>query len=103
MPSHCHPVSRQLGQRLRALRKAQGLSLLDLAARLGWSKTKVLRLENGTCQLTPEHLHALCAALGVEVRVQFDPVSPHCPCTALYHVSPPPVLPAVPLIDAWQA
>jgi transcriptional regulator with XRE-family HTH domain len=71
-----YPFSYQRGQRLRALRQAQGLSARELAARTTFSKSKVLRLENGLSPLTPDIEAELCAALGVEMRVQFGPTQP---------------------------
>jgi transcriptional regulator with XRE-family HTH domain len=78
-----YPFSYQRGQRLRELRQARGLSARELAARTTFSKSKVLRLENGLSPLTPDIEAELCAALGVEMRVQFVPPQPGCSETVL--------------------
>ncbi|MFC0530418.1 helix-turn-helix domain-containing protein [Phytohabitans kaempferiae] len=41
------PDRRELATRLRDLRKAAGLSTTQLAAQLGWSQSKVSKIENG--------------------------------------------------------
>lgn len=57
--------------RIRELRKAQGLTLADVAARCDPSTTAVTvgRLETGTRQLTVHWMERLSKALGVEPRL----------------------------------
>ncbi|MCB5166037.1 helix-turn-helix transcriptional regulator [Streptomyces bambusae] len=54
-----------LGARLRELRAEAGLSGKDLAARLGWQRSKVSRLENGKQTATEADTDAWAAAAGV--------------------------------------
>lgn len=54
-----------LGARLRELRTEAGLNGKVLAARLGWQRSKVSRLENGRQTATAEDLEAWARALDV--------------------------------------
>ncbi|MET3985404.1 helix-turn-helix transcriptional regulator [Streptomyces sp. PvR034] len=54
-----------LGARLRELRVEAGHSGKDFAARLGWQRSKVSRLENGKQTATADDLTAWAAAAGV--------------------------------------
>lgn len=53
-----------LGARLRELRAEGGLDGKTLAARLGWQRSKVSRLQNGRQTATDEDLEAWAAAVG---------------------------------------
>ncbi|MFI6053466.1 helix-turn-helix domain-containing protein [Streptomyces violascens] len=53
-----------LGARLRELRTEAGLKGKDIAARLGWARSKVSRLENGKQTATAEDLDAWARAAG---------------------------------------
>ncbi|MCY0952100.1 helix-turn-helix domain-containing protein [Streptomyces sp. H27-S2] len=54
-----------LGARLRELRAEAGENGKDFAARLGWQRSKVSRLENGKQTATADDLTAWAAAAGV--------------------------------------
>ncbi|MFE3860363.1 helix-turn-helix domain-containing protein [Streptomyces goshikiensis] len=54
-----------LGARLRELRAEAGLNGKDFAARLGWQRSKVSRLENGKQTATEADTDAWAAAAGV--------------------------------------
>jgi transcriptional regulator with XRE-family HTH domain len=60
------PPGEPLGTRLNNLRRAAGLTLSDVAARLGVSKPTVWAWEKGKARPLPERLGAIAAALGVE-------------------------------------
>jgi len=65
-PRVSRPTSEALSSppnRLRELREARGLTLADLAARLGTTNQQVSHLELGKRQLTVEWLRRLGAAL----------------------------------------
>ena len=51
------------GRRIRKLRRREGLSQYELAARLRWSRSHVANLENGYRVATPMHLKAVRSAL----------------------------------------
>lgn len=55
-----------LGVRLNRLRREAGLTLADIAARLGVSKPTVWAWEKGKARPLPERLEAIAAALGVK-------------------------------------
>lgn len=52
-----------LSNRIRAVRKARGLSLQEVAAKLGVEHTTISRLERGEMKITGEYLASLSAAL----------------------------------------
>jgi transcriptional regulator with XRE-family HTH domain len=53
------------GQRIRELRRAQGLSAADLAASLGWPLDTLLNYEYGRRPLQLDRLEAIAVQLGV--------------------------------------
>jgi transcriptional regulator with XRE-family HTH domain len=53
------------GQRIRELRRAQGMSAPDLAAALGWPLDTLLNYEYGRRPLQLDRLEAIAAQLGV--------------------------------------
>lgn len=65
-----------LGPRLRALRRARGLSLRLLAAETGVSEATLSRIETGASPVTAPHLYALARALGTDVASFFAPATP---------------------------
>lgn len=54
-----------LGQRLRELRESKGLSGSELARRLGWSQSRVSRIETARQSLTADDVRAITRMLGV--------------------------------------
>jgi transcriptional regulator with XRE-family HTH domain len=58
-------IDARLARRLEDLRRAQGWSLDDLAARSGVSRASLSRLEHGEVSPTAAVLGRLCAAFGV--------------------------------------
>lgn len=54
-----------LGERLRALREASGVSLDDANARLKWYRGKLSKIENGTLGLSERELSTLLDCYGV--------------------------------------
>jgi transcriptional regulator with XRE-family HTH domain len=57
------PDRRELATRLRDLRKAAGLSTTQLAAHLGWSQSKVSKIENGRTKPAVADVKAWLAAV----------------------------------------
>jgi transcriptional regulator with XRE-family HTH domain len=67
------PVASQMGGRLRAARQARGLSLRDLARRLGVSPSLISQIETGRANPSVSTLYALASELDVSVdEVLFD-------------------------------
>jgi len=56
---------RRLGAALRRLRESAGMSLDDVARKLGWSTSKVSRIELAKIAVTPADVRALLGALEV--------------------------------------
>jgi transcriptional regulator with XRE-family HTH domain len=54
---------RRLGAALRRLREASGLSLHAVAEELGWSTSKISRIESAKIAVTPADVHALLSVL----------------------------------------
>lgn len=60
-----------LGERLRAARRAKGLTLRDLAAQIGVSASLLSQVENGKSQASVTNLHALVTALDITLDELF--------------------------------
>lgn len=58
-------VSEALGQRINRLRRDRGMTLADVASKLGVSKPTVWAWEKGKARPLPERLDAIAAVLGV--------------------------------------
>ncbi|MFP4436138.1 MAG: helix-turn-helix domain-containing protein [Chloroflexaceae bacterium] len=56
-------LDQQIGQRIAAARQAAGLTVRDLAARLGWPHTTLSNYEVGRRSLPVSRLYAIAAAL----------------------------------------
>lgn len=61
------PWTRALSQTLKAERAAAGLSLDELAARSGLSRSTVVRLDSGARSIRTDQLAFICAALGLRM------------------------------------
>lgn len=61
----------ELGERVRSLREAKGLSQSELARRIGSTQPAVARLEAGGVAPRLETLERIAAALGMELVVEF--------------------------------
>lgn len=66
MPDSPTVRKRQLGIQLRKQREAAGLLNAEVAERMGWSTTKMSRLENGQTTISAAEIERLCDCLGVE-------------------------------------
>lgn len=61
-----------LGARIKALRKARGLSLAELAKYTDVSEATLSRVENDQTLVSAHHLYQLAKALGVDITAFFD-------------------------------
>jgi ribosome-binding protein aMBF1 (putative translation factor) len=61
----------QLGQEVRALREAMGLSQRELAERMGTTQSVIARLEGGGSRPSLTTLERIAEALGMTIEVHF--------------------------------
>lgn len=64
----------ELGQRIRALRRARGLTQEQLAGLVGLERTSITNIESGNQQVTLSKLILIAEALGYELVLDFRPV-----------------------------
>lgn len=62
----------QIVSELRARRKAAGLSIADVAERIGTPRARVSEIENGHIGLTLKRLYEYADALGLKVTIKFE-------------------------------
>jgi transcriptional regulator with XRE-family HTH domain len=67
-----HIATEQVGQRLRALRKARDLSIRSLAERSGLSVNTLSLIENGRTSPSVSTLHQLAQSLNVSITAFFE-------------------------------
>ncbi len=72
----------QLAAHLRALRKARGLSQVQLGAALGVGQTRIARIERDPTAVSVEQFLALLGALGVRMVLRSNEASPRPLATA---------------------
>ncbi|NTW97232.1 MAG: helix-turn-helix transcriptional regulator [Oscillochloris sp.] len=60
-----HEQSRTVGQRIAAARQRAGLSIRDLADRIGWPRDTLVNYELGRRAITIERLDQIADALGI--------------------------------------
>jgi transcriptional regulator with XRE-family HTH domain len=65
---------RELGLRLRALRNARRLTLVEVARQTGWSPSKISRLETGDRGADLNDVRELCAIYGVTDEGRVDEI-----------------------------
>lgn len=63
LPEHTH-----VGERIHWLRRAKGLSVEELAARVGKKPPTIRNIESGRYSFSVSHLHTYADALGVEQK-----------------------------------
>lgn len=67
-----HEVDKHVGERIRQLRWARGLTQQELAARAGVKFQQVQKYETGMNRVSASRLWMIADALGVEVKDFFD-------------------------------
>lgn len=60
---------------LKAYRLASGVSITEVARRIGTDRTKISEIENGRYNLTLKRMFQIAEALGLVVTVKFDRVT----------------------------
>lgn len=71
MENETDPLESAIGERLRLLRTARGLTLDDLAGASGVSRAMISRIERGEASPTAQLLSRLCAALDLTLSAFF--------------------------------
>ena len=66
------PIDRHVGQRLRALRRAKGLSQSQLAALCELSFQQIQKYEHGDNRISASRLYRLALALDVSITALFE-------------------------------
>jgi quercetin dioxygenase-like cupin family protein len=72
-------MSIPIGQHLRAVRKAKGLTLQQLASRTGFSIGYLSNIERDLVSPTVSVLSDICSALNVDMTTFLQPLSPKTP------------------------
>lgn len=62
----------RIGQRLKDIREAQGLTTTQLAERCGLVQSTISKIENGRWSASLDMLSRLCEALGARVEVCYE-------------------------------
>jgi transcriptional regulator with XRE-family HTH domain len=70
-----------VGERIRELRSASGLTVRELARRIGVSASHVSQVERGIGSFSVPALYAVAAELGVQMHVLLDPDAPSVSAT----------------------
>jgi len=69
-------LQHDIGKRIRAFRKAQGLNQSDLAKLVGCDQAHISRLEKGHSEGTPTQLYNIAQVLGTTVGILFGELPP---------------------------
>lgn len=72
-----HPVDVSVGQKLRELREAAGMTQVMLAKRVGTSFQQLQKYESGANRISASRLWELCQVLGARPRDFFVNAEPH--------------------------
>lgn len=70
------PGGLAIGPRIKALRKARGISLAELAKSAGVSEATLSRVENEQTLVSAHHLYQLANTLGADITAFFEEASP---------------------------
>jgi transcriptional regulator with XRE-family HTH domain len=78
IPVGLDPVNRHIGERLKVLRKSQGLSQDKLGAIIGVSAQQVQKYETGANRVSGAMLYGLASSLHVPVSAFFEGLPDPC-------------------------
>lgn len=79
MRGRIKPIDAELGKRLRAFRRAAGLSQTQLGAAVGITFTQVQKYEKAVDRISAGTLYELAHALGVDHSRFFEKIKPTSP------------------------
>ncbi len=94
------PDRERVGERLRAIRKRQGLTLKDLSARSGVALSTLSKIELGQISVSYEKFAAVARALDVDIAALFDSRASAAPAGGRRPVVVRSTLAAAPSYDA---
>ena len=69
----------QLSQQLRSLRKARGLTQVQLATRMGVTQSRISAMESDATKLTAEQLFRVLSSLDVGLVLRMADLEPQAP------------------------
>ena len=69
----------QLSQHLRSLRKARGLTQVQLATRMGVTQSRISAMESDATKLTAEQLFRVLSSLDVGLVLRMADLEPQAP------------------------
>jgi transcriptional regulator with XRE-family HTH domain len=64
-------INKEIGQKIRQMRKHWGLSQMELAERMGISFQQIQKYEKGATSISVSRLQQISDALGIEITVFF--------------------------------
>jgi len=71
-PKANSPIDRHIGARIRALRRADGMTQAELGIKLGVSVTQVQKYENGTDRVSAARLFTIAHTFGIAITELFE-------------------------------
>lgn len=69
-----HPIDKKLGKRIKEIRKLKGITLKQLALKIGTSYQKISCYEKGTSKISTSELFYISNTLGVDVNYFIDEI-----------------------------
>ncbi len=72
------------GKKIKEMREQAGITATDLSRRLGWSQSKISKIESGTQKLSLDDAEAIANAIGIDmVRILKDQIGVRTPISAM--------------------
>jgi len=65
-------IDKKIGKKIKQMRKALGLSQIDLAERIGLSFQQIQKYEKGASKISVFRLEQISKALGVNIKIFFE-------------------------------
>ena len=65
-------MEKQIGQKIRELRKRKGISQMDLAEKIGLSFQQIQKYEKGVNRISVSRLYQIARALDVDICIFFE-------------------------------
>jgi len=65
-------IEKQIGQKIKEIRKKKGISQMGLAEKVGLSFQQIQKYEKGTSKISVSRLFQIAEALGVDIHTFFE-------------------------------